>query len=653
MANTIDNMARCGVAWFKMDETSSTALIDSKGNNLVANINGTSIVTGINGNARSFNNGYIRFQSSVLPFGKKSIRFRIKTTQVSNNYPHIFKNNVNNTNDSSGFCCVMNANGMISFANRVNSSTVSYTSSSIPINDGQWHDILYTQSGGSTDSEIKLYIDNMLTPELTRKLSIIESSTAGQLILGGNLLSNTLYNAFVGQIDEFEIYNDVISAIPNKTLVIHNGIYKYYTTSWKIIGTTVTDEDYKVKGMDDISIVPESAWRELDGNIELCYWTDAPNKTGISFNIDTEPFTLAEEWDGQTIQLIEYTDDPNKTESIITLETEPFTLYDEFNDSIDVLYYTNDLSKNSANLNIHANYSPLDEINGDFDIITWTNDENEFINKKILTEAIPKPKIIKQITNFTKNGIIKSMNIDALINGNGLIKLAISGDSGLTWKTFKHKVNGKNELYNINVDDLIEMKSNGFSLENLSLLNEQDWIDISPNGIYRFAYYIEQKNINDVAKINSLISNELCVTDTPKVSNINIIYDATDKKYYGLMFVDENYNYYSTSIGEILQYLDFGTLIAGQTSLEVEIILVNSYNFKVNNLQLSVVENFDGVKVELSKTINPFIAENSLLYNEIFEPEQEIKFYVRLVIDRNAHIGGGFDIKVKADPIKE
>ncbi|MNV93503.1 hypothetical protein D3C71_1882040 [compost metagenome] len=66
---------------------------------------------------------------------------------------------------------------------------------------------------------------------------------------------------------------------------------------------------------------------------------------------------------------------------------------------------------------------------------------------------------------------------------------------------------------------------------------------------------------------------------------------------------------------------------------------------------MEVVENMDGVKVELSKTINPFIAETNLTYQEVITSEEEIKFYVRLVINKSAQIGGNFDIKVKADPV--
>ncbi|MNV37721.1 hypothetical protein D3C71_1292510 [compost metagenome] len=196
-----------------------------------------------------------------------------------------------------------------------------------------------------------------------------------------------------------------------------------------------------------------------------------------------------------------------------------------------------------------------------------------------------------------------------------------------------------------------EISGQGFSPSSLSLLNSSDWNKITPNKQIRFAYYIEQNSINDVAKIDQLLTNELCVIDSPKINSINVVYDAIDKLYYGLMFMDESRQYYSTSIGEILRYLDFGTLIAGQTSMEVEILLMNSYNFSVNNLKIDSVNDMNGVKIELSKTINPFISENSLFYSETLLSEQEIKFYIRLVVDKTAEVGGKFDIKVKADPI--
>ncbi|CAJ0570727.1 unnamed protein product, partial [Mesorhabditis spiculigera] len=227
--------------------------------------------------------------------------------------------------------------------------------------------------------------------------------------------------------------------------------------------------------MNDISIIPESAWLQLIGEVELCYYTDDPNKAETSFNIETnpftleeewadkdievlyytddpaaiesvvtietDPFTLAEEWEDKEIKIIEYTDDPNQTESTITIETEPFTLYDELGDSVDVLYYTDDPSKTSAELNITANYSPLDELEGDFDVVTWTNDEDVIAGNSdmILTyNALPFEQLIVQPSDIALYGDVKKIIATKVVatSAEGILKLAASFDSGITWKTY-------------------------------------------------------------------------------------------------------------------------------------------------------------------------------------------------------------------------
>ncbi|WKL00830.1 hypothetical protein Q0F98_28390 [Paenibacillus amylolyticus] len=240
-----------------------------------------------------------------------------------------------------------------------------------------------------------------------------QNSVLQQVLLYEKTLSRGIHTVKITTNDAYYVLFDAIDIYDKKyynTLFHFSGSYYYYSNSWnKLSNNTPTEQDYIDYGMEDISIIPESAWSQLTGEVELCYYTDDLTKTEVSFNIETEPFTLeeewadkdievlyytddpsitesvvtietdpftlAEEWEDKEIKIIEYTDDPNQTESTITIETEPFTLYDELGDSVDVLYYTDDPSKTSAELNITANYSPLDELEGDFDVVTWTNDE--------------------------------------------------------------------------------------------------------------------------------------------------------------------------------------------------------------------------------------------------------------------------------------
>ncbi|WGU94754.1 hypothetical protein QJQ58_00285 [Paenibacillus dendritiformis] len=170
--------------------------------------------------------------------------------------------------------------------------------------------------------------------------------------------------------------------------------YKTYKDGWVLFSNDApSEDDFKKSGIDleDLELIPESEWAKLNGDIELCYYTDNPNKTEASFNIETEPFTLAEEFDDQTIKIIEYIENPLQEDSTITLETEPFTFYDEVGDSFDVLYYTDDPDKTEAELEISHNYSPLDELDGDFELVTWTMEEEAEVQEEL--KPIFKEKI--------------------------------------------------------------------------------------------------------------------------------------------------------------------------------------------------------------------------------------------------------------------
>ena len=465
-----------------------------------------------------------------------------------------------------------------------------------------------------------------------------------------------------------------------KTLIFHNNNYKYFTNSWQTIGTTATESDYISFGIDDISTITEEAWTELDGVVELCTYTDESNRVEVLINVDTEPFTLLEEWGDKQIQIIEYTDIPTQEDSLITLETEPYNvyryisdnpevlvytespediviltttepydLYDEFGDEVEVLVYTDNESASKANLIVEANWSPIDELEGEnFDIVTYVDSDN--IIPSINYNIVPKGKLIIQTKDIVKFNRLKKIKANYSKNNPlNKIKVLISGDKGLTWKSYKHNYREKFVVFDIN--DLENIRNNAMNIEDLSLISEDDLKILSPSGNYRLAYYIEQNNIDDILEIDSLITNDIANDITPELSNISVYYDSIDQKYFGIMFLDKTGNYYSNNLGELIQYLDFGYLIAGQTSEEVEIILKNSTNYNVENIKINVDENLNDINMEFSKTINPFIAESSLNFNKVLNAGEQLSFYVRLTSNKYAENGGVIQINVLADPI--
>lgn len=125
-------------------------------------------------------------------------------------------------------------------------------------------------------------------------------------------------------------------------------------------------------------------------------------------------------------------------------------------------------------------------------------------------------------------------------------------------------------------------------------------------------------------------------------------------EYIGLMFTDMDGEYYSTELGEVLKYMQIAPMMAGQSSLIYSVKLVNFYNFKVNNVLLwSSSKNIDSVHIQLSKTAAPFEPQYELDFGSLeLDKHDEIVFYVRIVSQHSALVGGVFDVFTKAKVVK-
>jgi|GEM_PF-2757516 len=529
----------------------------------------------------------------------------------------------------------------------------------------------------------------------------------------------------------FKSYNN---EMVNKLLIYNSQSYKYYANNqWNLLLNTPTEQDYLTYGMDDISIIPESAWLQLTGEVEICYYTDNPETTEVSFNIETKPFTLAEEWEDKEIKIIEYTDDPNQTESTITIESEPFTLYDELGESADVLYYTDDPSKTAAELNITANYSPLDELEGDFDVVTWSDSNT---SKTVQLSSIPSPQSVIQTDDYYMYGDLLSI-VDKLNSTNGTLRYAVSFNEGSAWEVCKY---GK--WRTIDISSLATFKKVGMSHYDISLINS---VALKNKGSkIRFAYYIEDSihNSEPGIAIDNMKLNINSATETIKMDNIafyvlntnatiqltltgskligilddsdqgkvqyrillnekayypsdgsftrlapspqdidinisdrDIIFNQPNKlkvefqdywgetdywettfigTYSGLMFMDESGEYLSDTFGGILKQLDFGIIIAGQTTLTQKVRIKNQLGYAIDNVYLEMDKKYerDGVVVELSRQANPFLPIDYLTYG-LTQPDETIDFYVRIATDMRAkpNPNGVFELVVNADRV--
>lgn len=126
--------------------------------------------------------------------------------------------------------------------------------------------------------------------------------------------------------------------------------------------------------------------------------------------------------------------------------------------------------------------------------------------------------------------------------------------------------------------------------------------------------------------------------------------------YRGLMFKNENGEYFVDDKGEILMDLLFGkTLIGGQTSETKKVILENRHEFPITNVQITPENpNFTkGAVLEISETEMPFTPKDVIKVLEIMPSLGEKDFYVRVKTTREAHQGGYFYIKSTASPVLE
>ncbi|MGQ8871426.1 LamG-like jellyroll fold domain-containing protein [Paenibacillus sp. TSA_86.1] len=225
-------MNRYGVAWYKFDETVATSVVDSKGTS-VATVNGTTVIPGITGKARSFNgtSDFIKFNGNpVIPAGAKSIRLRMRfptTLPSSNAYPFM---TVESYASQHGLGCGVELSTGRLFFNAGQAQNALRFQVFTPNNicDGQWHDYLFTWDGTKNTNAVKLYVDDMKTP-VAQATSLSEETTpyfTGGLTIG-RAVSASFYAKF--DLDSFEIYNSVIDPITNKFVVSsEDTTYSFY-----------------------------------------------------------------------------------------------------------------------------------------------------------------------------------------------------------------------------------------------------------------------------------------------------------------------------------------------------------------------------------------------------------------------------------------
>lgn len=765
MANSKDNLQKYGKVFIGFDEPSGNAM-DSIGGWTGATFNSPARVTGWNGigNAIQFNgtNQYVEFNNTLMPTGAISIRLKLKPER-SSAWQVVFTD-ANNSNPANSYGTLLGLSPIdteflyFRMINNGFDNTFPFTPIPLGTNGatyGAWIDFCFTWDG-QIGSKAKIYVNNMVTPFAELVANRANNTPHSQaLFIGRSSVNNA--NFFKGQMDSIEIYNEVISPIPDKYLVVHNSQYKYHNgTAWQI--TTATEENFKQYGMSQLSQITEAQWKELSGVKSLAMWSDFVDKKWSNAVLNVEPYT-PQQLLGDNSQVIYYTDsgvsdvavvgnvEPfsvydyigelpevivhSETTDDISISTnvEPFNIYDEFEDEVEVLYYTNNTDTTGANTILDANWSPVDELGDTFDIVSWTDEADA--SRALELNAIPKPQLLysSSIADIA-NGLNDILATD--LSDQTQARFLITADNA-TWYAWK---SGNFVPVVLTNDNIITEGMTAADIDSLTSDDLEAWTlkkfnigvflmddvrkatraKVSNIG-YNTAQYSSTSKVSDIdfyilnttATINIDLSGltltgqvddadmtrvqyRVILNDEPyyptngdftPLSNPPLNIDLTIRsedvkigdwntlrvefkdsfgtmdfweadflgKYAGIMFMDSTGQYYSTDVGQVLQYLDFGQILTGQITPSYEIKVKNEYGFDVHDATVTVnTSKFaEGLTVQLASETRDFENGRTLPLGNLANDETK-SFFIRMVSDVSTipNANTEFDIVVLA-----
>jgi len=132
----------------------------------------------------------------------------------------------------------------------------------------------------------------------------------------------------------------------------------------------------------------------------------------------------------------------------------------------------------------------------------WTDDLSGRA-RFLIEKVVPKPKLLKMVTDYILPTGAKSVEVVANTAGSAILKLILSIDGGVTWKAW----NGSQWLA-VNTESLTEVESMGMTKETINGITETAWdAIISPGGTIRFGIFRSQTATADTCEVDSIRVN--------------------------------------------------------------------------------------------------------------------------------------------------
>lgn len=220
--------------------------------------NGTMVKSENGQKFRNFNgkSDKVIFKNNLIPLGDKSFKFKVRTTQTSQGTIFTNINNINGADNRQFSVYIQNGKILFRMANSKNQYT-DLLSKKI-INDNNWHSILITYDINNLN--LKLFIDNFNIPDSEMSIQKdCEDSYYNQSTFGFFFDESSYCRYFEGDLDDIEIYNDVLQCDgKNKTIVLNKSTDSLQIGQTDTLTTTITPDNVTNKNV---------VWKSSDESI--------------------------------------------------------------------------------------------------------------------------------------------------------------------------------------------------------------------------------------------------------------------------------------------------------------------------------------------------------------------------------------------------
>jgi len=511
----------------------------------------------------------------------------------------------------------------------------------------------------------------------------------GQLGLGHtNTPVSTVTDLPFTGVKDFAKYSSIIDII--KFIIHYLGKnYSLDDNGFFELSNELTAETFTKYGIDDISSIPESQWKQFNDEIILFSFTNTGRAPIIKKHVDTfKPIKLrplsVSVWTDSDLELQMVQEVPD-TEIFYAISMDNATYHAYKNNEwapVTDIYYEG-MTKEQINALTRADFDKIfTPGNLYIKAVLKTNDEHRTPSINNVIVRFPESYTTGQFYIITDSGMqlntldwakINSCTIEQTMPEGTEIKYLFSNDNKNTWKVYRNGAWVTTTLDNINID--------GMTKEEVEALASDEWDGILYETL-DVAIMLSSTSISVSPEVDQItfdydqipspvISNDINIP-VPEVGFRFVLQpdDAYELKIAeGLAFDDPeiDYNFYTSPDGVILRSLNMGQLVGGTSSLVHAVEVINGFDNMDFTVTLRVsqsgiwCENDEEfaylndasekhlkTRIGLSLTMDPFNAEYPLVFDLPRDSKRLV--YIKMYPTFTKAVLSNFQVRLSALP---